>query len=89
VAEGKTKILFTVKNQPALVLVRSKDRITAGDGARAHDLEGKAAISTATNGGIYDLLNRAGLLLLYTRCYISLDVKLANCFKHSFRMTCF
>jgi phosphoribosylaminoimidazole carboxylase / phosphoribosylaminoimidazole-succinocarboxamide synthase len=60
VAEGKTKVICTIKNQPGLVLIRSKDRITAGDGARAHDLEGKAKISTATNGGIYDLLNRAG-----------------------------
>ena len=64
-AEGKTKIIFAIKKQPGLVLIRSKDRITAGDGARAHDLEGKAAISTATNGGIYDLLNRAGEQLLY------------------------
>lgn len=59
-AEGKTKQISSIKNQPGLVIIKSKDRITAGDGARAHDLVGKAAISTSTNGGIFDLLNRAG-----------------------------
>lgn len=44
----------------AHVVVVNKDRITAGDGARAHDLEGKAAISNATNGKVFTFLNEAG-----------------------------
>jgi phosphoribosylaminoimidazole carboxylase/phosphoribosylaminoimidazole-succinocarboxamide synthase len=45
---------------PNQVLVLSKDRITAGDGAKAHDLEGKAAISNETNGRVFELLNSFG-----------------------------
>lgn len=42
-------------------LILSKDRITAGDGVKAHDLAGKAAISTQTNKKVFELLNAAGL----------------------------
>lgn len=58
--EGKTKIVFELTEAPGQVLLQSKDRITAGDGAKAHDLEGKAAISTATTSAIFELLNNAG-----------------------------
>lgn len=58
--EGKTKIIFALKNVPGLVLIQSKNRITAGDGARAHDMEGKAAISTSTTSDIFKMLNNAG-----------------------------
>jgi len=61
VIEGKTKIVYNIENQPSLVLLQSKDRITAGDGARAHDMKGKAAISTATTCAIFKLLNNAGI----------------------------
>jgi phosphoribosylaminoimidazole carboxylase / phosphoribosylaminoimidazole-succinocarboxamide synthase len=60
VIEGKTKRVFDLPDRPGLVYVESKDRITAGDGVKAHDLEGKAAISTATNGKVFELLNAAG-----------------------------
>ena len=60
VIEGKTKVVYQLPDQPGQVLVRSKDRITAGDGARAHDMAGKAAISTVTGARIYELLNDAG-----------------------------
>jgi phosphoribosylaminoimidazole carboxylase/phosphoribosylaminoimidazole-succinocarboxamide synthase len=45
---------------PGHVLVLSKDRITAGDGVKAHDLEGKATISNQTNGKVFELLNSFG-----------------------------
>ncbi|XP_070552677.1 multifunctional protein ADE2-like [Ptychodera flava] len=57
--EGKTKIVYELPNNQ--VLLQSKDRITAGDGARAHDMKGKAAISTATTSKIFELLNNAGI----------------------------
>jgi len=60
VIEGKTKRVFDLPSRPGMVLVESKDRITAGDGAKAHDLEGKAAISTATTAKVFELLNAAG-----------------------------
>jgi phosphoribosylaminoimidazole-succinocarboxamide synthase len=57
VIEGKTKRVYNLDSHPAYVLLQSKDRITAGDGDRAHDMKGKAAISTATTSAIFTLLN--------------------------------
>lgn len=52
--------MYEVQGDNTHVVVVNKDRITAGDGARAHDLEGKAAISNATNGKVFTFLNEAG-----------------------------
>jgi len=46
---------------PGSALVQSKDKITAGDGVRQHDLAGKAAISTATTSKVFELLNAVGV----------------------------
>lgn len=61
--EGKTKIVYALPKSPNAdhVLLRSKDRITAGDGARAHDLEGKSEISNETTCAIFELLNACGV----------------------------
>ena len=59
VAEGKTKIVEDAGNGE--VLVRSKDDITAGDGAKHDLLDGKAAASTRTTGNIFRLLERHGV----------------------------
>ena len=59
VAEGKTKIVEEVGNGE--VLVRSKDDITAGDGAKHDVIDGKAAASTRTTGNIFRLLERRGI----------------------------
>jgi len=61
IAEGKTKIISRVKDGAGMVVIRSKDRITAGDGARAHDMVGKSVISTSTNCSVFELLNKAGV----------------------------
>lgn len=65
--EGKTKIIFAIQNSPGLVLIQSKDRITAGDGVRAHNMDGKAQISTATTSDIFQLLNNAGIKTHFIR----------------------
>lgn len=59
VAEGKTKTVEDAGNGE--VFVRSKDDITAGDGAKHDVLEGKAAASTRTTGNIFRLLERHGI----------------------------
>jgi len=59
VAEGKTKIVEDAGNGE--VLVRSKDDITAGDGANHDVLQGKAAASTRTTANIFRLLERHGI----------------------------
>lgn len=61
IIEGKTKQVFELPKLPGSCLVQSKDRITAGDGARAHDLTGKAAISNATTCKVFELFNTVGL----------------------------
>ncbi|XP_060607078.1 multifunctional protein ADE2-like [Ruditapes philippinarum] len=61
VIEGKTKVVYEIPGTPHHVLLQSKDRITAGDGERAHEMIGKAEISTATTCAIFELLNSAGI----------------------------
>lgn len=58
-AEGKTKIIEEAGNGE--VLIRSKDDITAGDGAKHDVLDGKAAASTRTTSNIFQLLERNGV----------------------------
>lgn len=60
IIEGKTKKVYDLPENPGLCLILSKDRITAGDGVKAHDLVGKAEISNKTNGKVFELLNLAG-----------------------------
>lgn len=59
--EGKTKKIHKYKKDPNTVVVVNKDRITAGDGARAHDMEGKAVIATKTNTLVFNILNKSGV----------------------------
>ena len=53
--EGKTKIIIDAGD--GTVLIRSKDDITAGDGAKHDVIEGKAASSTASTCNIFRLLD--------------------------------
>jgi len=61
IIEGKTKQVYNVPSMPESCMVISKDRITAGDGEKAHDLKGKAAISNKTNECIFNILNSIGV----------------------------
>lgn len=64
IIEGKTKQVFRLKDHGKgndLVYIVSKDRITAGDGVKAHEMKGKAKLSTQTNAAIFEFLNAAGV----------------------------
>lgn len=58
--EGKTKQVFDLPSLPGHCLLLSKDRITAGDGVKSHELLGKAAISNKTNAKVFEILNAVG-----------------------------
>jgi len=57
--EGKTKMILDAGE--GTVLIRSKDVITAGDGARRDLIDGKARSSTTTTCNIFRLLNANGV----------------------------
>lgn len=59
-SEGKTKQIFELVDQPGLVLVQSKDQITAGNAARKDQMEGKAAIANKTTCCVFKLLQESG-----------------------------
>jgi phosphoribosylaminoimidazole-succinocarboxamide synthase len=60
-AEGKTKIVYVHPDEPALVVLVHKDWISAGDGARRNELEGKGALSGRTSANVFTLLNAHGI----------------------------
>jgi len=57
--EGKTKVIIDAGD--GTVLIRSKDDITAGDGAKRDVIDGKAASSTTTTCNTFRLLDRHGV----------------------------
>lgn len=59
--QGKTKEIYDLPNLPSLVLLLNKDKISAHNGVRMDDMEGKAAISNQTNAKVFELLNEAGV----------------------------
>ncbi|GBN37790.1 Multifunctional protein ADE2 [Araneus ventricosus] len=69
IIEGKTKRILEILNDPNNVLMVSKDRITAGDGAKANDMEGKAVISTATTAKVFEYLKEVGIKTHYIKKY--------------------
>ena len=61
ITRGKTKILFEADKQPDLLVVQQMDAITAGDGARRNEIEGKGRIAAKTTARIFRLLNLCGV----------------------------
>lgn len=60
-SEGKTKHIYEHVKDPNLVVIESKDRITAGDGVKAHEMKDKSEYSTRTNAAIFEFLNAIGV----------------------------
>ncbi|CRK89596.1 CLUMA_CG003275, isoform A [Clunio marinus] len=65
--EGKTKQIFDLPDHPGLVLLMNKDRISAHNGVRMDDMEGKAMISNQTNAKVFELLNLAGVKTAFVK----------------------
>lgn len=61
ITRGKTKILFEAEGQPELLVVQQMDAITAGDGARRNEIEGKGRIAAKTTARVFRLLNLCGV----------------------------
>lgn len=59
--EGKTKIVYAHPNDPRLAIMVQKDAISAGDGARRNEIEGKGALSGRTAANVFRLLNHKGI----------------------------
>ncbi|XP_077964957.1 bifunctional phosphoribosylaminoimidazole carboxylase/phosphoribosylaminoimidazole succinocarboxamide synthetase isoform X2 [Gasterosteus aculeatus] len=65
--EGKTKQIFLLEDQPGLVLVQSKDQITAGNAVRKDQMEGKAAIANGTASCVFRLLQDSGIKTAFVK----------------------
>jgi len=80
VIEGKTKVVrkFEAYGENC-VLLKSKDRITAGDGARSNDMEGKGALSNMTNAAIYEFLNASGIKTHFVKSVSDTEFVAQNC----------
>ncbi|KAI3369009.1 hypothetical protein L3Q82_025981 [Scortum barcoo] len=65
--EGKTKQIFELPDQPGLVLVQSKDQITAGNAVRKDQMEGKAAIANKTTSCVFRLLQDSGIKTAFVK----------------------
>ncbi len=61
ITRGKTKILYEADGQPDLAVIQQMDAITAGDGARRNEIEGKGRIAAKTTARVFRLLNLCGV----------------------------
>lgn len=52
--------MYDIPSFPGHCILLSKDRITAGDGVKAHDLIGKSAISNKTTCKVFEILSSVG-----------------------------
>ncbi len=61
IARGKTKALYENPGQPYQLVVAQMDNISAGDGARRHEIAGKGRLAAQTTARVFRLLNLCGL----------------------------
>ena len=66
-SEGKTKIIWQDLYLPGMVVVESKDDITAGDGEKHDVIRDKAELSTTTTCNVFSLLKQCGLPVAFEK----------------------
>ncbi|XKL67463.1 hypothetical protein PGB90_002954 [Kerria lacca] len=76
-AEGKTKQIWEISKDEVLVV--SKDRITAWNGVRKHDLEDKSIISNQTTSNIFIFLKEAGIKTAFIEKYEANSFRSERC----------
>ena len=59
-AQGKTKAIFAVDDNPNVVRIKSLDSITAGNAARRNEIEGKSEIASRTTSNVFRFLKECG-----------------------------
>ncbi|PIR85113.1 phosphoribosylaminoimidazolesuccinocarboxamide synthase [Candidatus Kaiserbacteria bacterium CG10_big_fil_rev_8_21_14_0_10_45_20] len=79
ITEGKTKIIYEHPLDASRVVVRSKDDITAGDGARRETIEGKAVLATETTSNVFTLLNKKGIPTSFIKRINATDFEALHC----------
>jgi phosphoribosylaminoimidazole-succinocarboxamide synthase len=78
-AEGKTKIVYAHLSDPALVVLVHKDSISAGDGARRNEIEGKGALSGRTAVNVFRFLNQSGVATHFVDAPSALEMVTQRC----------
>lgn len=66
IGEGKTKIIWSTSN-PNLVIIETKDDITAGDGVKHDLIEGLGALRNETTCNCFQLLEEKGISTHFIR----------------------
>ena len=68
IAEGKTKIIWDVKDYPDLIIIENKKDITAFDDPKfTRQFELKAQYATTTTCKVFELLKKAGIPVAYEK----------------------
>jgi len=67
IAEGKTKVIYQVANNPQHVVMVSKNSISAGNGLKRDELPGKARCSNLTTCNVYRLLQLSSIPTHFVR----------------------
>ena len=65
ITEGKTKLIYAHPDDERLAYMVQKDAISAGDGARRNEIEGKGALSGRTAANVFAALHKAGIRTHY------------------------
>ncbi|KAK7580662.1 hypothetical protein V9T40_001291 [Parthenolecanium corni] len=76
-AEGKTKEIWEISKTEVIVL--SKDRITAWNGAKGHTMVNKSIISNQTTSNIFTILKQAGIRTAFIEKYKDNSFRAERC----------